>query len=84
MKLSVIICTHNPREDYLRRTLDALETQSLPRDQWELFLIDNASKLKLSESWDISWHPHGYHIRENELGLTAARLRGLKNRIVSY
>ena len=41
--LSVIICTHNPRLDYLRRTFDALKLQTLDRDQWELLLIDNAS-----------------------------------------
>lgn len=28
MKISVIICTHNPRLDYLTRTLDAHKTQS--------------------------------------------------------
>jgi len=48
MRLSVIICTHNPREDYLRRTLEAFEKQTLPRDQWELQLVDNASNEALA------------------------------------
>ena len=77
MKLTVIICTHNPRKEYLRRTLEALRTQALPSDQWELLLIDNASNEVLEEKWDLSWHPHARHIRENELGLTPARLRGI-------
>lgn len=78
MHLSVIICTHNPREDYLRRTLEALEKQTLPKDQWELLLIDNASVEPLAGKWDLSWHPGARHIREDELGLTPARLRGIR------
>lgn len=77
MKLSVIICTHNPREDYLQRTLDALKDQTFPKEEWELLLIDNACKEPLSEKWDLSWHPNSIHIREEELGLTPARLRGI-------
>lgn len=77
MPFSVIICTHNPRPDYLRRVLEALQGQTLPRAQWELLLIDNASAEPLARKWDISWHPQARHVRENELGLTAARLRGI-------
>src|SRR5471030_1526734 len=78
MELSVIICTHNPRPDYLTQTLDALKAQTLPKEQWELLLIDNASKEPLANSWDLSWHPHARHIREDELGLTPARMRGIQ------
>ncbi|MEI7912365.1 MAG: glycosyltransferase, partial [Verrucomicrobiota bacterium] len=78
MKLSVIICTHTPRPDYLRRVLDALRTQSLPANQWELLLIDNASTEALAAKWDLSWHPNGRIIREDQLGLTPARLRGIR------
>ncbi len=74
---SVIVCTHNPREDYLRRTLAALEAQTLARDRWELLLVDNASRERLALVWDISWHPHARHVREDQLGLTNARLRGI-------
>ena len=41
--VSVAICTHNPRRDYLRRALAALEAQTLARDRWELVMVDNAS-----------------------------------------
>lgn len=75
--LSVIICTHKPRADYLRRVLAALRAQTLPQDQWELLLIDNASPENLADQWDLSWHPLARHIREDELGLTPARLRGI-------
>jgi len=81
MNLSVVICSHNPREDYLRRVLDALKAQTLSTEQWELLLIDNASKEPLAKSWDLSWHPHARHIREDELGLTPARLCGIKESV---
>lgn len=76
--LSVIICTHNPRVDYLERTLEALKAQTLPLDEWELLLIDNASKEPLANEWDLSWHLNAQKIREETLGLTAARLRGIR------
>jgi hypothetical protein len=78
VSLSVILCTHNPRPDYLRRVLASLRRQTLPAEQWEFLLVDNASKQPLAEISDISWHPRGRHIREDELGLTAARLRGIQ------
>jgi glycosyltransferase involved in cell wall biosynthesis len=77
MKLSAIICTHNPREDYLRRALEALCSQTLPFSDWEFLLIDNDSDEPLALRVDLSWHPGGRHIREEELGLTPARLRGI-------
>ena len=57
LEISVIICTHNPREDYLRRVLKALRAQSLSAEQWELLLIDNASKEPLAAAWDLSCSP---------------------------
>jgi hypothetical protein len=75
--VSLIVCTHNPRPDYLRRVLDSLIAQTLPKAQWEFLLIDNASKEPLAKCWDLSWHPHARQIREDELGLTPARLRGI-------
>lgn len=77
ISISAIICTYNPRPDYLRRVLDALKTQTLPKEQWELLLIDNASREPLAKRYNLSWHPHARHIREDELGLTQARLRGI-------
>ena len=42
--ISVIICTHNPRMDYIDKVLSALKSQSLSQQEWELLLVDNASK----------------------------------------
>ena len=76
-KLSVIICAHNPRPDYLKRVLGGLQCQKLAKDQWQLLLIDNASKPPLASAWDLSWHPNARHIYEPELGLSVTRNRGI-------
>ena len=78
MLVSVIICTHNPTLDYLNRTLLALKAQSLSFGQWELLMVDNGSKTSVAELFDLSWHPFGRHIREEKLGLTSARIRGIE------
>jgi len=77
MKVSVIICAYNPRPEYLERVLVALRVQSLPSAEWELILVDNASSAPLADIVDLSWHPNGRHVREDQPGLTAARLRGI-------
>ena len=76
--LSLIICTHNPRPEYINRVLTALKRQSLLRSQWELILIDNASDKILASEIDLSWHPASRHVREEKLGLTNARLRAFQ------
>jgi glycosyltransferase involved in cell wall biosynthesis len=81
IELSVIICTHNPRRDYLRQVLDALRNQSLSKDRWELLIVDNASQKTLAEEWDLTWHPHARHVREDHLGLVFARVRGFHESI---
>jgi glycosyltransferase involved in cell wall biosynthesis len=46
--ISVITCTHNPRQDYLDKVLTALKAQTLSLDQWEYLLVDNASNQLLA------------------------------------
>lgn len=77
IKISVVICTHNPRTHFLERVLGALRSQTMPLDAWDLLLIDNASTEPVAKRFDLSWHPSGRHVREDELGLTPARLRGI-------
>ena len=76
--LSVIICTHNPRGDYLRRCTDALRAQRLQYSRRELVVVDNRSDEPLADRIDLSWHPDAHIVREETLGLTAARLRGIR------
>ena len=88
---SVVIPTHNPREDYLRRVLEALRRQTLVKDLWELVVVDNGSREPLKAAVgprdygtkgpqatevDLSWHANARIVREEGLGLTNARLRG--------
>ncbi len=75
---TLVICAHNPRPAYLERVLASVRDQSLPRDCWEFFLVDNRSTAPLAQNWDLSWHPHGRHVFESELGLSAARRRAIK------
>lgn len=75
-RLSVALCTHQPRPDFLARTLAALRAQSLPVAQWELLLIDNGSAPPLAP--DLAWHPAARVLREETLGLTLARLRAFR------
>jgi glycosyltransferase involved in cell wall biosynthesis len=77
-EISVIICTHNPRADYLRAALDGLRAQTLDHARWELLLIDNESATPLEQTFDLGWQPRGRIIREAQLGLTPARLRGIR------
>ena len=98
-EISVIICTHNPREAYLARVVEALKQQTLEQSAWELIVVDNGSVRPLKadavksekvekcesgkvETWegvkvDLGWHANARIVREEELGLTQARLRGI-------
>jgi hypothetical protein len=75
--ISVITCSHNPRADYLTRVFEALRKQSIGVEQWELVLIDSGSSDPLQARIDLSWHPRSRCVRENQAGLTRARLRGI-------
>ncbi|WP_118828427.1 glycosyltransferase [Salinibacter ruber] len=73
--VSAVVCTHNPRDDHLRRTLSGLRRQTLDGDKWELLIVDNASDTSLADEIDVSWHSNGRVVREDRVGLTYARLR---------
>jgi glycosyltransferase involved in cell wall biosynthesis len=76
--ISVVICSHNPRREYFRRVIDALQHQTFPMSKWELLLIDNASNESLNTLYDLDWHPHYRYVREDKLGTMYARLRGIQ------
>ncbi len=78
LTISVIVCTHNPKRNYLDKVIVALMSQTLPLEEWELLIIDNASEQLLSSEIKLTWHPNARHVRENQLGLTPARLRGIR------
>jgi glycosyltransferase involved in cell wall biosynthesis len=77
MKVSVIVCTRNPRTDYLRRVLAALATQMLESNAWELLLIDNASQPSIPQSM-LEGFTNAQLIREDKAGKPYALMTGIK------
>ena len=77
MQLSVIIPTHNPHPGRLQQTLRALRAQTLPTDQWETVLVDNASTPALAlVDWNTDGPANLRLVTEPEPGLSHARRRG--------
>jgi glucosyl-dolichyl phosphate glucuronosyltransferase len=78
--LSILICTHN-RAGLLKGALESLEDQSLSRQRFEVVVVDNAST---DGTQDIvaRCEKRGTlqvrYVHEPELGLDAARNRGLR------
>jgi glycosyltransferase involved in cell wall biosynthesis len=78
IRLSVLLCTHNPHPGRLARCLEGLRAQTLAREAWELVVIDNASVPPLTEAMFRAAEAGDLRvIQEAELGLTPARLAGI-------
>ena len=75
---SVIVCVHNPPAHHLSAMFEGLKAQTLDRQQWELLVVDNQSDPPLATALDLSWHPAARCVREETLGLSAARCRGIQ------
>lgn len=58
--------------------MDALRSQTFSSRGWELLLVDNRSDQPVAERVGLSWHPVARIVREETPGLTAARLRGIR------
>lgn len=56
-EVSVIIPTHNPRREYLARTLEALAAQTLDRSKWEVLIVDNKSEEPVSDLLGLGLAP---------------------------
>ena len=77
MDLSVIIPTHNPHPERLRRTLAALHAQTLSPARWETIVVNNASTTFPGATFFTGDAPARIAIiDEPSLGLSAARRRG--------
>ena len=78
MTISVIIPTHNPDPERLRRTLLGLRAQTPPGAGGEVLLVNNASTRFPAADFFTGCAPENFSVvAEPELGLTAARRRGL-------
>lgn len=80
MHLTVVIPTHNPHLERLRRTLAGLRAQTLAQAEWETLLVDNASSPALDAATIAALDaPANLRlIAAHELGLTVARLCGFR------
>jgi hypothetical protein len=76
--LTVIVPAHNPRQDHIQAALAGLQRQSLDRSTWALILVDNRSEPRLEGRLDLRWHPAAAVVREEQLGLTRARVAGFR------
>lgn len=77
-RIDVILCTRDPRPDYLRATLHALAAQDLPAADWSFALVDNGSRQDPRALVEECLARRPFEIlREPTPGLTPARLRGI-------
>jgi glycosyltransferase involved in cell wall biosynthesis len=76
LAVSVVLPSHNPRGDFLDSVLEALRNQTLATSQWELIVVDNHSEQPLAGLLNLTWHLRATILREEQLGLTRARLAG--------
>lgn len=79
VRVSVVLCTHDPHPGRLERTLEGLAAQTLETGAWELVIVDNASDPPVERRRDLAALPFDARVvDEPELGLTPARLRGVE------
>ena len=78
-KISAVICTYK-RADYLRVALRSLCDQSLPREQYEVIVVDNAGETEIEQIVN-DFKTENIQLRyviESRVGLSHARNKALK------
>lgn len=79
IRISATICTHN-RSSYLGKAIRSLVDQTLPSDQYEVIVVDNASTDDTRAVFDSFAGNHNLrYILEPVLGLSQARNTGWQN-----
>lgn len=74
--VTVVIPTYNPDPSRFGQTLQGLARQKLPRPQWEILIVDNASNAEIgTPAGDLPCRI----VREQKPGLTSARKAGLRH-----
>lgn len=81
MKIDVILCTHNPRWDYLLRTLDSIAQQErVDGVEISKVLVDNNSPADCAEKLKKICAERGFnYLFEKEQGQVHARMTGMRN-----
>lgn len=85
--ISVVICTHN-RANYLLKAIRSVLDQTYPKNQYEIIVIDNASKDSTADKVrPFSEAGHLRYVHEPELGISFARNTGWRvaaGRYIAY
>jgi glycosyltransferase involved in cell wall biosynthesis len=79
-ELTILVCTHN-RAELLSGVLESLGNQSLGRERFEVIVVDNASTddtPAVADRCAKQGKLQARYVREPELGLDAARNRGIR------
>lgn len=78
-KLSVVLCTYNPKEHMLRRCLGSLAAQDIDASDYELIVVDNCSKPPLDKAaLEAMAGRKVVLVREARPGLVHARVAGFQ------
>lgn len=75
--ITVCVCTHNPRKDYLGRVVESLNAQSFARDRWELLIVANRCDEPVESLIELGAIENVRIVSEEKLGLTHARMKGI-------
>lgn len=76
IRISAIICTHN-RAQYLRKAITSLIQQELPKEYYEILIVDNASSDNTKEVvQEFSNSTNVRYLYEEKVGLAQARNTG--------
>lgn len=75
MKLSFVICVYNTDKEYLKSCLDSLVNSTLPKEKYEICIVDDGSETDYTEL--LSAYEHKYVKTENR-GILAARQLGVE------
>jgi glycosyltransferase involved in cell wall biosynthesis len=79
-EISVCICTLNPDPEVFAQVIEGLRSQSLPRSQWEIVLVDNGSREPVQGRYEcaFSWHPGMRFVAEPKMGFPYVRQRAIR------
>ena len=80
LRISICICTYN-RQKFIGECLQCLAQQTLPPQDWEVIVVDNASTDNTAQIVKafIAAHPHlpFRYVHEAQKGLSFARNRSI-------
>lgn len=76
VRISAVVCTHN-RAPYLRKAVQSLVEQTLPKELYEIIVVDNGSQDETRQvAEEFSAAPNLRYLYEPILGLSRARNTG--------